>query len=397
MEHKKTRTKCLFSFGILPALLSMLTIGIALSSCHSGSKQEGVGEQAGGDSSKKDERVIAAYYKYFRGTIGERKVVLQLLKYNNRYDGVLIDSLGAPLTATGNKDSSDQLTLISYDRYNPVDTFTGTFPQPGVFQGFWSDTSGRHAPFIFQEAYPSGTYRWQVYTMTDSVAFDTTKQSPKARLQMNLLWPDSKSMDTAQWSLITDTIVKKYLNRDTIIRDASAVLHIAADSFLYNYRQLGQHVGPDNGGRPGATFNWEMDASMSLLWNADSLVSIAFRNYQYTGGAHGLGNTFLAVFDLRQNKVLSLQDIFKPHYKSKLQQVLEDELRKDYDIPADGPLNGKDGILFDKRLALTKNFYLTGSGIGFIYNPYEVAPYVVGQIDLFVPFSKVEDILKNYR
>jgi hypothetical protein len=74
--------------------------------------------------------------------------------------------------------------------------------------------------------------------------------------------------------------------------------------------------------------------------------------------------------------------------------VLEEHLRMAYDIPAGAPLNGEAGILFDKHLALTKNFYVTGKGVGFIYNPYEVAPYVVGEIELYVPFSEITDILK---
>lgn len=396
MKFKQVKPYLLNPARAGAALACIFSLCLFLAACHSGNNNNNNEEQAE-EETQPEETTASTFYKYFQGTIGERKAVLQLMKHQDRYDGVLIDSLGQPLAVSGDVDSSSQLTLISYNHYNPVDTFTGAFPQPGVFQGFWSDTSGRHAAFVFQEKYPNGTYRWKLFSVKDSLAFDTTKKSPKARFQMSLLWPGKKSMTPAQWSLITDTIVKKYLNKDTSIADAAVVLKSAADSFFSNYKQLQTEVKPNSAPGIGATFNWESDGGMSLLWNADSLVSIAFKNYQYTGGAHGLGNTFLTVFDLKADKTLTLNDVFKPGYKPKLQKVLENELRKAYDIPANSSLNGKDGILFDKHLALTKNFYLTGSGIGFIYNPYEVAPYVVGQIELYVPFADIKDILKYPR
>lgn len=372
----------------------MAGIGLLAGGCHPGNKNGNDNGQAG-EGNNVEERIIPAYYKYMQGTIGQKKRILQLLKYNDRYDGILIDSLGEPLNATGARDSSGELTLVTYRHYDPVDTFTGTFPQPGVFQGFWSDTAGRHSPFVFQEIYPEGTYRWEVYALKDSLAFDSAGQSPMARTQMSLLWPDGKTMNETQRRLIADTIVKRYLNNNASLSDGKAVLHTAADSFFYSYKQLGQDMRRSKDQRPGGTFNWELESNMAVLWNAGNIVSVAFRNYQYTGGAHGLGTTLLTVFDLKENRALTLNDLFKPGYKARLQKVLEDELREEFQLPPGAPLNGRDGILFDKHLAITKNFYLTGEGIGFIYNPYEVAPYVVGQIDLFVPFSRIGDILRN--
>lgn len=374
----------------IPAIIMAV---ICLMGCHSNKNGKNGNS---GESDENSKNAGSSFYKYLVGTVNNRKAILQLVKYNDRVEGVLIDSAGQPLPVSGKRDSSDQLTLISYEHYNPVDTFTGDFSQPGVFQGFWNDTSDNHGGFVFQEMYANGTYRWKVYVLNDSLAFDTVKNSPMARLQMNLLWPSDKNMPALTRSLIVDTIIKRYTGNDTATESGpEAVLKNAADSFFYHYEEMKKELSGKDGGGMRATFNWEYDATMNILWNANDIASLAFRSYQYTGGAHGLGTIFLTVFDLKLNKVLTLNDIFVPGYKAKLQSVLENKLREEFEIPANSPLNGNEGILFDKHLALTKNFYLTGSGIGFIYNPYEVAPYVVGQIELFVPFSEIRSILKK--
>ncbi|MGH2642398.1 MAG: DUF3298 domain-containing protein [Chitinophagaceae bacterium] len=360
----------------------LLAVVFLAAGCHSNNKKT-----AGGQAS---EKAMSAYYKYLQGNIGNQKVIIQLIKYHNRYDGILINgNIGRPLEISGERDSSGFITLISYDHYNPVDTLKGNFSQPGVFEGNCHDTAGNHTTFTFQEIYPAGTYHWDVYTLSDSLSFDSTHQnSPMARVQMVLLWPKGEE------SIMKDSIIKYYCGRNVVLTNPVRVLHSPADSFFAEYKNLNRNLGNSIHGEIPAIFNWESDLDMKILWNADSIVSIAFQSYQYTGGAHGLSNTLLNVFNLKENKTLTMNDIFKPGYEEELRQALEQELRKQYDIPDNAPLNGDHGILFDKRLALTKNFYLTGKGIGFIYNPYEVAPYVVGQIELYIPFSKIANIIQ---
>lgn len=377
-------------FRKISVCIFFFSAALTLTGCHSGQKQN---TPTGGDSS---EQVIKAYYKYFQGTVGTEKTILQLIKYADRYDGILIDgSSGRPLPVSGHKDSTGRLELVSYNHYNPVDTLRGEFPQPGIFQGQLSDTAGQQHPFTLQEIYPKGTIHWQVYTLSDSLSMDSSENSsPKARVQFMLLWPGTENVSQAALALLKDSIAKNYYGIDSLTLQAIPVLESARDTFFAGYTQLQQQLKKQAQTRMAASFNWESDVEMKILWNADNHISMAYEGYQYTGGAHGLSNTLLQVFDLNTAKVLTIQDIFKPGYEAQLREVLEKHLRAAYDIPEGAALNGDHGILFDPHLALTRNFYLTGKGVGFIYNPYEVAPYAVGPIELFVPFSEIEQIVR---
>ena len=43
----------------------------------------------------------------------------------------------------------------------------------------------------------------------------------------------------------------------------------------------------------------------------------------------------------------------------------------------------------------SENFILGEEAITFIYNPYEIAPYEKGSIELTLAYSELDDILKN--
>ena len=40
---------------------------------------------------------------------------------------------------------------------------------------------------------------------------------------------------------------------------------------------------------------------------------------------------------------------------------------------------------FNEDPQMTENFYLDDKGVHFIYQPYEIAPFATGTVDVFVP------------
>ena len=46
------------------------------------------------------------------------------------------------------------------------------------------------------------------------------------------------------------------------------------------------------------------------------------------------------------------------------------------------------------KIAPNQNFFVTGKGMGFAYNPYEIGPYVMGEINIYIPFSDLKKYLK---
>jgi hypothetical protein len=116
----------------------------------------------------------------------------------------------------------------------------------------------------------------------------------------------------------------------------------------------------------------------------------------YTGGAHGLEAPSTFTFDAATGKQLALADLFTDTgYLARLSSIARTDLpamEGDYANPefiADGTEPTADNF---------KNFYIEGDTLYLLFPPYQVAPYVVGTVELPVKLSRISTILKpEYR
>ena len=99
-------------------------------------------------------------------------------------------------------------------------------------------------------------------------------------------------------------------------------------------------------------------------------------------------NSSCASFDLKKQKKISLEDLFKPGYEKKLTAALNAAARKKYNVKK------LSEALFVEEIELNGNFFVTGKGICFNYVPYEIASYAQGEQKIFVPFTALKAIMK---
>jgi hypothetical protein len=105
----------------------------------------------------------------------------------------------------------------------------------------------------------------------------------------------------------------------------------------------------------------------------------------YDGGAHGMHTTEYRVFDRGAGRFLTLGDIVSNEDRPRLREAVESALRKKHRIPEGSPLTSAG--FFEDRIELSENFFLGEAGIGFHWNPYEIAPFSMGQIEVIVPLE----------
>ncbi len=54
------------------------------------------------------------------------------------------------------------------------------------------------------------------------------------------------------------------------------------------------------------------------------------------------------------------------------------------------------GYWFDKNnFELNDNFLIKKNGLLFVFNPYEIAAYVYGAIEVFIPYKEIKDLIKD--
>lgn len=144
---------------------------------------------------------------------------------------------------------------------------------------------------------------------------------------------------------------------------------------------------------PQKQMPWQSEVTGQVLFDQPGIVTVSISTYAFTGGAHGMSMTQLLVFDTGSGRQLFLKDIFIPGFEAKLDQLIERRYRQMRGMSEGEPLDGVKGGLFDTRLRHTDNFAVTGSGITFLYNPYDIAPYAAGPIRIHLSFDMIGGVL----
>ena len=90
-------------------------------------------------------------------------------------------------------------------------------------------------------------------------------------------------------------------------------------------------------------------------------------------------------FSLSTGEEVTESDLFIEGYENKLTEALRRNLL--VSIP-------DQSMLFETEIFPGGDFYLTSEGITYIYQRYEVGPYVIGIVEVTVPWNEIKDILK---
>ncbi|GHV35931.1 hypothetical protein AGMMS49546_00260 [Spirochaetia bacterium] len=143
--------------------------------------------------------------------------------------------------------------------------------------------------------------------------------------------------------------------------------------------------------RPSATLNWEYEEVFEVDIYQPGLAVIHRNWYEYTGGAHGNHGTTYFVIDPAAAKRLTLDDIVKTTARPLILEQTEEALRSLRGLKAGAPLT--EGGFFENSVSIPDNFFLSSEGLGFHWDPYEIAPYSDDSIEVILPYESIGDFL----
>jgi len=146
---------------------------------------------------------------------------------------------------------------------------------------------------------------------------------------------------------------------------------------------------------PDNKMGWSFEATVEVAIVGDSMISLVANNQSFTGGAHGNYGTYFINLDLKTGKRIVLSDLLKPGYESALTKAGEEEFRNSLQFPDTASYSDEGYEFPDDVFRLNTNYGFTKEGIRFVFNIYEVAPYVLGAQDFVIPYEKIKDWLKK--
>jgi len=335
-----------------------------------------------------------SWYKCMKGTIGKYPITMHLHKWQKNYTGYYYyDRSQQPIEISGTDSANSRMGLSAYlpgpEGQNELsESFVGKWDGNSL-TGTWH-SNGKSAPLRFSlsplkdSTVPDFAF---VYTEGSIKLRPKMNKSPEATFFAASIWPTNQipSIDFIKKQLIDISGNKADLEIGKLL---IAQKKIFFDDYKSDFEDATDKEISDN----GLSYNYELQSNVSVMFSSPKLISFSSDGYTYTGGAHGLYGTSFVVLDLKNKKKLGLADVLNLEDSVTLNIVLEDKLRKVYSLKATDKLTE---VLFEEQLSFNHNFFVTEKGIGFNYNPYEIAAYIYGEIRLFIPFSEIKSLLKQ--
>ena len=133
--------------------------------------------------------------------------------------------------------------------------------------------------------------------------------------------------------------------------------------------------------------SYEFLSNYEITYNKNCMVSLFTEDYSYLGGAHGSTIRQSQTWDFQSGKQLKLNDFFS--CKDSFTKYIFNEI----DRQIIERLKKSPSSYFDDYPKLLRGnfnvngFYLRPDGIVIYYQQYDIAPYVTGIPEFFIPFE----------
>ncbi len=260
----------------------------------------------------------------------------------------------------------------------------------GQLNGYWMLSESNPTPFKMNASYPLGSIAFDVSYLSSELRLDSSRaDSPTASIELTLVYPKADQMSEGVADSVLGHINKSFFGHGLAPSQPDSLLVAFESEYYNNYKKQNQQW-LESGGH---SFSWEKSVSTSVVYNSDYLLCLEFERYAYTGGAHGMSNTAYQVLNLHDGSQLDYLDVFVDNADSMLTVLLTQQLKANLSMPSDSSL--KNYGYFVDEIQPNHNFYLEESGIGFLFNSYEIAPYSFGTTNIFLNFNQLLPILAD--
>lgn len=239
-----------------------------------------------------------------------------------------------------------------------------------------SDDQRDNEPLVFEE---------RIFNMESS----SCKTDSTHCASVTATYPIAAQGKTEVVTAINDTIMKHVRETVNVFsetpEDTPITLEDAAAGFIGEYEK-------SRAEDPEYTTQWAIETMGKVLYQSPELVSIQIENYSYAGGAHPNSYILLLNFDAKTGK--KFDPVERVTDVKKLMTLAEAKFREARELGPNANLT-EEGFFWDGSFILPENIAVTGKGLYFMYNPYEVAAYVMGPTEFTITYDELNDIWKK--
>lgn len=223
----------------------------------------------------------------------------------------------------------------------------------------------------------------KVFSQTDLPSCETA-ECPEIHVDY-IEYPVKKAREDSLNAAVKEFIISALYLDDPKQQSVASTIESAAKGFIDSYYR-------DHAEFPDLAAAYFAEISVTESHRSESLLSLEMTQYKYVGGAHGNGTTAYANFDASTGKKIPNVDLFSDF--EGFTKLAEDHFRKAYTISEEGSINA-DRFWFDEdRFYVPESVGFAKDSVVLHYNPYEIASYADGPIEVKIALIDAAAFLK---
>ena len=235
--------------------------------------------------------------------------------------------------------------------------------------------------------------QFEVATADKTVRLDSNENAPSCSVHLEIAYAAESNGPKAE--IINNLIEKRLLNRTDL------PMQQAADKFVDEYTARYEEVllplyneDKDQGNvKKMAKYDYHYNVKTATEQGRPGVLVYHIYMDYYEGGEHTVNLHLPMNFEESTGRQLMLSDIFVPDYEDTLSALLQQALCKHVDVEDLEGLRAK-GYLNNMDMYPSDDFILSEETITFIYNTDDIAPFDKGTIELILPYTALDKILK---
>lgn len=324
-----------------------------------------------------------SFYKQFTGKVAGNQVRLVLSSIEGKVSGKYIYNKHkepAYLKELDRSRGGDTIILgempYTYQAGQKVPTWKLIFAKGQLFGKWYNKDKTQSVAIHLKEDYPAGVHHFSFYHK-DSIVYIKPGDTASKQYKLKMTIPIAHENNAEG----------KWLNQEV-----QNLLNIKKEETFEDFtrRIWFSNLSDFRGSKDN--LDWDYSQEMTIVYNQHNYVILSNAIYQFYGGAHGVYGETYSCLDMKHKKVMQLKDITDAD-STTIGDLLEQHFRTKHHLTPEESL--KDAGLFKDELMPNKNFYFTDQGLVFYYNPYEVGPFVLGNIMITIPWKELRPYINK--
>lgn len=237
----------------------------------------------------------------------------------------------------------------------------------------------------------------------DSIQVDKTyhllenQDNPNCNLQMNFVYPVKYTNKEVLKKVQKQFVLAYFGETYETLAPADAIAKYTED-YLNAYKDLEKDFKDELTKKEDAPveawYSYYEMSSDKIALNKNDILSFTVYFENYTGGAHGSHSANNHSINLNTGDPITEEEIFVENYQDELAKILTDHIARQNEVENPKDLENL-GFFSVDEIFPNGNILIEEDGINYTFNEYEIAAYVVGTINVFLPYKDIQHLLKK--